>query len=66
MLYLGVDGGGSGCRAVLADAQGTVLARAEGGPANINSAPEVAIRNILSVTGAVMAEAGSLPGGRRV
>ena len=61
MLYLGVDGGGSGCRAVLADAQGRVLARAEGGPANINSGPEVAIRNILAVTGAVMAEAGVTP-----
>ena len=57
-FYLGVDGGGSGCRAVLADARGRVLARAEGGPANINSGPEVAIRNILSVTGAVLAEAG--------
>ena len=60
-LYLGVDGGGSGCRAALADAQGVVLARAEGGPANINSGPEVAIRNILAVTGAVMAEAGVTP-----
>lgn len=35
MFYLGIDGGGSGCRAVLADAAGTVLARAEAGPANI-------------------------------
>ena len=57
-LYLGVDGGGSGCRAALADAQGRVLARAEGGPANINSGPDLAIRNILSVTGAVLAQAG--------
>jgi len=56
-LYLGVDGGGSGCRAMLTDAQGRVLARAEGGPANINSGPEMAIRNILSVTGAVLAQA---------
>ena len=56
-LYLGVDGGGSGCRAMLTDAQGRVLARAEGGPANINSGPETAIRNILSVTGAVLAQA---------
>ncbi len=60
-LYLGVDGGGSGCRAVLADAQGRVLARAEGGPANINSGHDVAVRNILAVTGAVMAEAGITP-----
>ncbi len=60
-LYLGVDGGGSGCRAVLADTQGRVLARAEGGPANINSGHDVAVRNILAVTGAVMAEAGVTP-----
>ncbi|SOC13666.1 BadF/BadG/BcrA/BcrD ATPase family protein [Rhodobacter maris] len=37
MIYLGIDGGGSGCRAVLADAAGAVLARAESGPANIAS-----------------------------
>lgn len=36
-FYLGLDGGGSGCRAVLADAQGRVLGRGEAGPANINS-----------------------------
>ncbi|MGQ0564989.1 MAG: BadF/BadG/BcrA/BcrD ATPase family protein [Gemmobacter sp.] len=60
-FYLGVDGGGSGCRTVLTDAAGGVLARAEGGPANINSAPETAIRNILDVAGAVMAEAGVTP-----
>lgn len=60
-LYLGIDGGGSGCRAVLADAQGRVLARAEGGPANINSSPDTAIRNIHEVAGAVMAEAGVTP-----
>jgi len=37
MLYLGIDGGGSGCRAALADEAGRILARAEGGPANIAS-----------------------------
>jgi len=37
MLYLGIDGGGTGCRAVLADAEGCILARAEAGPANIAS-----------------------------
>lgn len=37
MFYLGIDGGGSGCRAALADSAGNVLARAEGGPANMAS-----------------------------
>ncbi|SOC07537.1 glucosamine kinase [Rhodobacter sp. JA431] len=37
MIYLGIDGGGSGCRAVLADASGQILARGEGGSANIAS-----------------------------
>ena len=46
MLYLGVDGGGSGCRAVLADAAGTVLARGEGGPANIATDFAAAAENL--------------------
>lgn len=37
MFHLGIDGGGSGCRAVLADGAGRIVARAEGGPANIAS-----------------------------
>lgn len=34
MLFVGVDGGGSGCRVVVAGGDGAVLGRAEGGPAN--------------------------------
>ncbi len=33
--FIGVDGGGTGCRAAVADASGEVLARAQSGPANI-------------------------------
>lgn len=47
-LFLGIDGGGTGCRAVVADASGRVLGRAEGGPANINTDVEGAARNILA------------------
>ncbi|NGM44424.1 ATPase [Rhodobacter sp. SGA-6-6] len=47
-LIIGVDGGGSGCRVAVADAAGTVLARAEGGPANIATDPEGALRSILA------------------
>ncbi len=34
-LVCGVDGGGSGCRVAIARADGTVIGRAEGGPANV-------------------------------
>ena len=36
-LYLGIDGGGTGCRAAVADQSGAILGRAEAGPANIAS-----------------------------
>lgn len=46
MLYLAIDGGGSGSRAVLADAAGTVLGRAEAGPANIATDFATAFANL--------------------
>lgn len=52
---LGVDAGGSGCRAVLEDGTGLTLARAGGGPANVASDPAGAIAAILSVIEAVLA-----------
>ncbi len=52
--YLGVDGGGSGCRAALADGRG-VLATAAGGPANIATDPEGAAAAIRGVIEAVLA-----------
>lgn len=47
-LVLGIDGGGSGCRAALAQAGGAVLGQAAAGPANIASDPEGALANILA------------------
>lgn len=49
-LYLGIDGGGTGCRAVVADAAGMVLGRGQAGPANIASDPDLARQNILDAT----------------
>lgn len=46
-FFLGLDGGGTGCRAVLADAEGRVLGRGEGGPANINSDRDGALATIM-------------------
>jgi glucosamine kinase len=57
-LFLGVDGGGTGCRVAICDVQGHILARAEAGPANIASAPEAALGNILSASGAALAQIG--------
>ncbi|AGT09887.1 BadF/BadG/BcrA/BcrD ATPase family protein [Paracoccus aminophilus] len=47
-FFLGLDGGGTGCRAVLADAEGRVLGRGEGGPANIMSDREGALAAIMA------------------
>lgn len=47
-LYLGVDGGGTGCRVALWSADGAVLARAEGGPSNVTSDFDGACANILN------------------
>lgn len=55
VFLLGLDGGGSGARAVLADAQGRILGRASAGPANIVTDPEAARRHVLEAAAAVMA-----------
>lgn len=56
-LFLGVDGGGTGCRVALADGQGQILARAESGAANIASNPETALTHILAASRAAATEA---------
>lgn len=55
MIYLGIDGGGSGCRAALADASGRVIARAEGGPANIASDFDGALATLRATIATVSA-----------
>ncbi|TNB92177.1 BadF/BadG/BcrA/BcrD ATPase family protein, partial [Paracoccus marcusii] len=60
-LYLGIDGGGTGCRAAIADAAGRVLGRGQGGPANINSDPFGAVTSVLAAATAAMAQAGASP-----
>jgi glucosamine kinase len=59
MLYLGLDGGGSGCRAAICDAQGHVLGRAEAGPANIGLDPDAAFDNILRACQAALSMSGA-------
>lgn len=60
-FFLGIDGGGSGCRAVIADAGGRVLGTGTAGPANINTDPDGARGSILEAAGAAMAGAGVRP-----
>lgn len=56
-LFLGIDGGGTGCRAVIADRNGLVLGRGYGGPANIASDLDTARQNILAAAQEALAAA---------
>lgn len=51
---LGIDGGGSGCRAVLADSQGRIIGRGVAGPANILTDPEGALASIMAAADAAL------------
>lgn len=42
---IGVDGGGTGCRAAVARADGTIISRGNGGPANVTSNAQEAVAN---------------------
>lgn len=52
--FLGLDGGGTGCRAVLSDASGRVLGRGSAGPANIMSDRDGALAAIMAAAGQAM------------
>jgi glucosamine kinase len=55
MFYLGIDGGGSGCRARLCDAGGQVRGAAVAGAANIASDPAGALTQLMQVAREAMA-----------
>lgn len=57
-LYLGIDGGGTGCRAAVADAAGAVLGRGAAASANVFSDPEGARANLIAAAEAALADAG--------
>lgn len=58
-LFLGVDGGGTGCRAAVADLSGHVLGRGEAGGANIASDPDGAAANIRRAASSALHKAGA-------
>jgi len=57
-LFAGVDGGGTKCRVRLRDAKGTLLAEAEGGPANIRLGLNLVWANILGAVDEALTRAG--------
>lgn len=57
-LFLGIDGGGTRCRARLETADGKVLGRGLAGPATMRFGLEVARESIMAATRQALAEAG--------
>ncbi|KXO74104.1 N-acetylglucosamine kinase [Brucella anthropi] len=55
---LAVDGGGTGCRALLADGNGDPAGRGTGGPANIGADPATALDNIMRAATQAAQDAG--------
>jgi glucosamine kinase len=62
-LVLGIDGGGTSCRAALATADGRVVGRAKAGPANIMTDLEGSRDNIVQAARLAFADAGRDPDG---
>lgn len=57
-IFVGIDGGGTGCRARLADAAGRVLGQGSAGPANLTIGVERAVEAIAAAARAAFSEAG--------
>ena len=57
-IYLGIDGGGTRCRARIEDENGRVLGEASSGPATTRIGFEKAWRSIMEATEAAAAQAG--------
>ena len=57
-LVLGIDGGGTSCRAALATASGEVLGRGRSGPANIMTDLQAARHNIVEAARLAFVDAG--------
>jgi glucosamine kinase len=58
VLLLGVDGGGTCCRARLADSDGTILGYGEAGPANVRFGIEKSFSAVIEATERSLREAG--------
>ncbi len=58
---IGIDGGGTSCRAAVADATGRILGRGKAGPANIMSDRTMALENIVASSRSALENAGIDP-----
>ncbi|MDE1150555.1 MAG: BadF/BadG/BcrA/BcrD ATPase family protein [Azospirillaceae bacterium] len=58
LYFLGIDGGGTKCRARLRDARGALLGEGLGGPANIRLGLDLAWGSILDAADGALAQAG--------
>lgn len=50
LFYLGIDGGGTSCRAAIANSNGEIIGRGISGAANILSDPDGALKHILEAS----------------
>ena len=57
-FIVGADGGGSGCRAAVADPQGVVLGKGRAGPANATTDFDAAVQNVQASIALALADAG--------
>jgi glucosamine kinase len=61
-LFLGVDGGGTGCRARVEDSEGRILGQGFSGPATLRLGVEGAWASVIKAADAAIAEAGLTAG----
>lgn len=61
-FVVGIDGGGTSCRAAIADLNGTILAQAKSGSANIRTDLDGARMNIMAAVGECAAAVGTSVG----
>lgn len=57
-FVIGCDGGGTGCRLVIADAKGRVLAQGNGGPANVTTDFALAVDSLRAALGEAAGQLG--------
>jgi len=58
IYLLGIDGGGTGCRARLTDQQGQVLGEGAAGPANLSLGMDVAVSSLMAATREALSQSG--------